>query len=54
MKRLAKEMVNAWYCMVMDELWLMNAIGNYCHNHDISLNEEEESELIEMLMNGDY
>lgn len=54
MKELANEMVNAWHCMVMDELWLMNAISNYCHNHGITLTEEEECELIEMLMNDDY
>lgn len=54
MKELARKMANTWNTMVYDQLWLMNAISNYCYTNNITLTEEEECELIDMLMDDDY
>ena len=54
MKELARKMAEVWKSMVMDELWLMNAISNYCFTHKITLTEEEECELIEIFMDEEY
>lgn len=54
MKELARKMATAWNTMVYDELWLMNAISNYCYTNNIELTEDEECELIDLLMDDAY
>ena len=49
MKELAKQMVNSWKGIVVEEIWVINAISAYCFAHDIELTEDEEFELFEII-----
>lgn len=49
MKELAQKMMNAWSGMVMEELWIYNAISAYCFSHNIELTEDEELEVFELI-----
>ena len=54
MKELARKMVEYWGTVVLDCLWLVNAIDNYCYAHNIELTEEEECEVYEIIMDDEY
>ena len=51
MKELAKQMVDSWMCIVVEEIWVFDAISAYCLAHHIELTEEEEIELFEIIWN---
>lgn len=51
MKELAKRMVDSWEGIVVEEIWIINAISAYCFAHNIELTEDEELELFEIIWN---
>lgn len=54
MKELARKMVEYWGTVVLDSLWLVYAISNYCYAHNIELTEEEECEIYDIIMDDEY
>lgn len=51
MKELAKQIVDSWVCIVVEEIWVSDAISAYCLVHHIELTEDEEIELFEIIWN---
>ena len=49
MKELANKMMEELDAIVMEELWLVNAISAYCYINDIELTEDEEIDLFDIL-----
>jgi hypothetical protein len=50
MEEMARQMAEEMGAMVMDYSWVLNAISAYCYDHNISLTEDEEMELADLLM----
>lgn len=50
MKELANKMLEAFDHIVMEEIYIVRAVSNYCLVHDIDLTEDEECELLDILM----
>jgi hypothetical protein len=51
MKELAQKMVDSWKGIVLEEIWVINAISAYCYAHHIELTEDEEFELFDIIWN---
>ena len=49
MQELANKMMKELDTIVMEELWLINAINAYCHTNNIELTEDEEIDLFDIL-----
>ena len=49
MQELANKMMEELETIVMEELWLVNAISAYCYTNDIELTEDEEIDLFDIL-----
>lgn len=50
MKELAAKMMEAFDCIVMEEIYIVQAASNYCLANNIDLTEDEECELLDILM----
>ena len=50
MKELANKMLEAFDHIVMEEIYILHAVSNYCLANNIDLTEDEEFELMDILM----